>query len=60
MESLPLGNSSIHLASRQPPQARFSWQAKLVATGALLCYSVFCTSTALACDVVSRERKDPR
>jgi hypothetical protein len=23
MESLPLGNSSIHLASRQSPQARF-------------------------------------
>jgi hypothetical protein len=23
MESLPPGNSSIHLASRQPPQARF-------------------------------------
>jgi thiosulfate dehydrogenase len=46
MESLPLGNSRIHLATRPSPQARFLRLAKLVATGALLCYSVCSTSSA--------------
>jgi thiosulfate dehydrogenase len=59
MESLPLGNSSIHLASSQLPQARFLRQAKLVATGALLCYSVFSTSSASVSVALGAKERNP-
>jgi thiosulfate dehydrogenase len=59
MESLPGGNSSIHLASRRPPQARFFLEPKLMATGALLCYSVICTSTAAAAAALAAKERNP-